>query len=335
MAKYLKITALLVIMLLLVVACGGGAAETPAEEPAPAEEAAAPAEEAEAPAEAPAEEAAAPAEEAMAGDAVFFSTQFVPIEEQELFRAILKEGGFDVNGSEEGPLIDLVLAGAQSGSGEIDVIGALHGTYPPLAREDALMNMIDVADDLAADRDIAPAFLETGLLGSDDFLYYIPWMQATYIMAANTEALQYLPDGADVNALSWEQLGEWCQNILDETGEPKCGLPHAGLFHRFLEGYMWPSFTGGMVSNFQSTEAMDMMAWARDTLWPTIHPEAINYEFMQEPLMSGEVWVAFDHTARLLDAFNAEPDQLYRFPGPGRTGRARFYACRGWPGYPG
>ena len=226
---------------MLVVACGGDA-ETPSEEPAP------PAEEAEAPAEeAPAEEAEAPAEEAMTGDAVFFSTQFAPIEEQEMFRAILEEGGFDVNASEEGPLIDLVLAGAQSGSGEIDVIGALHGTYPPLAREDAMMNMIDVADDLAADRDIASAFLETGLLGTDDFLYYIPWMQATYIMAANTEALSYLPDGADTSNLTWEQFGEWCQNILDETGEQKCGLPHPGLFHRFLEGYMWPSFTGGMV----------------------------------------------------------------------------------------
>ena len=129
-----------------------------------------------------------------------------------------------MNGSEEGPLIDLVLAGAQSGSGEIDVIGALHGTYPPLAREDAMMNMIDVADDLLADRDLAPAFLETGLLGSDDFLYYVPWMQATYIMGANVEALDYLPDGADVNALTWEQFGEWCQNILDETGEPKVWL---------------------------------------------------------------------------------------------------------------
>ena len=56
-----------------------------------------------------------------------------------------------------------------------------------------------------------PLFLETGLLGTDDFLYYVPWMQATYIMGANVAALDYLPDGADVNALTWEQLGEWCQ----------------------------------------------------------------------------------------------------------------------------
>ncbi len=325
MSKLLKLLILSLIVLLVVVACGGGA-EAPAEAPAePAqEEAAAPETEApaeEAPAEEPAAEEEAAAPEAM-GDVVFFSTQFSPVEEQEKFRAILNEGGYDFTASEEGPLIDLVLAGAESGAGEIDVVGALHGTFPPLAREDAMMNMIDVADDLSGDRTFAQAFLETGLLGSDDFLYYVPWMQATYIMAANVEALDYLPDGADINALTWEQFGEWCQNILDQTGEPRCGLPHAGLFHRFLEGYMWPSFTGGMVSNFQSTEAMEMMTWARDVLWPTVHPQSINYEFMQEPLLSGEVWVAFDHTARLLEAFNEQPDNFVAFPAPaGGAGR--------------
>ncbi|OQY23899.1 MAG: ABC transporter substrate-binding protein, partial [Anaerolineaceae bacterium 4572_32.1] len=48
----------------------------------------------------------------------------------------------------------------------------------------------------------------------------------------------------------------------------------------------------------------------------------ISYEFMQEPLLSGEVWVAFDHTARLLDAFNTKPDSFVAFPAPaGPAGR--------------
>jgi multiple sugar transport system substrate-binding protein len=274
--------------------------------------------------EAPTEAAAteAPTEGAAAGDVVFFSTQFNPVEELEKLRAILQEGDFDVTPSEEGPLLDLVLAGAQSGNGEVDVIGALHGTFPPLQREDALMNLIDVADDLSADREFAGAFLETGLLGTQDFLYYVPWAQATYIMAAHNDALEYLPEGADINALTWEQLAEWCQAILDETGEPRCGFPHAGLFHRFLQGYLWPSFTGGMVSNFRSAEAAAMLEWARDSLWPTVHPQSISYEFMQEPLLSGEVWVAFDHTARLLQALNEQPDNFVTFPAPaGPMGR--------------
>lgn len=273
------------------------------------------------PTEAPVEEEPTEAPEAT-GDVVFFSTQFEPIEEQEVFRAILQEGGYDFTATLEGPLLDVVLAGEQSGQGEIDVVGSLHGTFPPLAREDAMMNMIDVAEDLSADREFAQAFLSTGLLGTDDFLYYVPWLQATYIMAAHQDALEYLPEGVELETMTWEQFAEWCQALLDETGEPRCGVPHAGLFHRFLEGYLWPSFTGGMVTQFQSDEAGEMLAWARDSLWPTMHPQSISYDFMQEPLLAGEVWVAFDHTARLLNAFTEEPDTFVAFPAPsGPAGR--------------
>jgi len=248
------------------------------------------------------------------GEVVFFSTQFVPVEEQEKFRAILQDGGFDFVGSEEGPLIDLIKAGTQVGEAELDVIGALHGTYPPVAED--LMNVIDIFEDLSADREFPAAYLETGLLGTSDTLYYIPWMQATYIMAAHVDALEYLPDGVTLENMAWADFADWCQILLDETGGPKCGVPHSGLFHRFLEGYMWPSFTGGMVSRFRSDDAADMLAWARDDLWPTLHPQSISYEFMQEPLLSGEVWVAFDHTARLIEAFNAQPDNFVGFPAP-------------------
>lgn len=270
---------------------------------------------------APTEPVVVPTEPAEpAGEVVFFSTQFNVVEEAAKFRAILAEGGNDFTGTEEGPLVDMIVAGAQAGQANLDVVGALHGTYPPITG--AMMNMIDIADDLSADRDFAEAFLETGLLGSGDTLYYIPWMQATYIMAAHNDALEFLPEGADLNALTWEQFAEWCQTLLDETGGPKCGLPHAGLFNRFLQGYLWPSYTGGMVSQFKSQGAADMLEWARDSLWPTIHPQSISYEFMQEPLLTGEVWVAFDHVARLIEAFNTEPENFVGFPAPaGPAGR--------------
>jgi multiple sugar transport system substrate-binding protein len=44
---------------------------------------------------------------------------------------------------------------------------------------------------------------------------------------------------------------------------------------------------------------------------------------MQEPLVTGDVWVAFDHTARLAEAFNQKPDDFVAFPAPaGPSGRA-------------
>lgn len=306
------------VVALIVAACG--AAPTPAPTPTTAPAAPAPTK---APEPTPVPEVkptAAPVVDM--SSLVFFSTQFAPVEEQEKFRAILKEAGFDFTASEEGPLLDLVTAEAKAGKGTVDLIGALHGTFPPLQRADALANLADLAEDLSATRQFAAAFLETGLLGTEDYLYYVPWMQATYIMAAHKNALQYLPTGADLNNLTWQQFSAWCKAIYNGTGKPLCGLPHAGLFHRFLQGYMWPSFTGGMVSQFQSKGAEEMLTWLRDELWPYINPQSISYSFMQEPLLAGEVWVAFDHTARLLNAFNEKPDDFVAFPAPaGPAGR--------------
>jgi multiple sugar transport system substrate-binding protein len=318
----------LIIAAFVLTACGPAATEAPVEPTATQPPESTPTEavevtetvEATATGEATAEATITPTH-APEGDVSFFSTQFNNVAEGEKFRAILQEGGnYDFSGSEEGPLIDLVLAGAETGQGQVDLVGALHGTYPSIT--DAMMNMTDVVDDLSADREFNQAYLETGLLGTEDYLYYVPWMQATYIMAAHKDALEFLPAGADVNALTWEQFGEWCQTLLDETGGPKCGVPHAGLFHRFLEGFLWPSYTGGMVTKFKSQEAADMLEWARDSLWPTIHPQSISYQFMQEPLQSGEVWVAFDHVARLIEAFDADPENFVAFPAPaGPAGR--------------
>jgi len=262
---------------------------------------------------------------AQGGKVTFLSTQFNIVEESDKARAILAdfgEGEVDFVPSEEGPAIDLLKAEAQSGSGTVDLVGALHGTFPVLANEDLLFDLTDLLSSLPAEYNLPPSFVELGKLGTTDYQYYIPWMQATYIMAAHKDALQYLPEGADLNALTWEQLAAWAKNIYDATGEAKVGLPVAGLFHRFLEGYLFPSFTGGMVTEFKSPEAVAMFEWFRTDLWPYIHPQSITYEFMQDPLLSGEVLVAFDHTARLINAFNEKPDEFVAFPAPaGPAGR--------------
>jgi multiple sugar transport system substrate-binding protein len=77
-----------------------------------------------------------------------------------------------------------------------------------------------------------------------------------------------------------------------------------------------------MVTKFKSPEAAEMMRYLRDDLWPYVNPQSITYANMQEPLLTGEVWVAFDHTARLIDAFNQQPDNFVAFPAPaGPAGR--------------
>src|SRR5207244_687618 len=72
------------------------------------------------------------------------------------------------------------------------------------------------------------------------------------------------------------------------------------LLHRFLEGYLLPSFTGGQMTTFRSKEAVTAWQYLRE-LWPNCGQASTNYNFMQEPLASGEVSVGWDHVARLTD----------------------------------
>ena len=152
---------------------------------------------------------------------------------------------------------------------------------------------------------------------------YLPWMQATYVMAANKKALPYLPEGADINALTYDQVIAWSKNLMEQTGSPKFGFPAGpkGLKHRFFQGYLYPSYTDSMVTKFRSAEAE--VAWNKfKELWQYTNPASTNYGFMQEQLLTEEVWLAFDHIARLADAFNQKPDDFVAFPAPsGPAGR--------------
>jgi multiple sugar transport system substrate-binding protein len=255
----------------------------------------------------------------------FFSTQFNVVEEKDKVNTILKDfqgGTVKFVGSEEGPMIDLLKAESKAGKGANDVIGALHGTFPTLATEDLLLDVNDLVAEINKQTPINETYVKLGKLGTTDTQYYVPWMQATYVMAASKDALQYLPAGADINKLTWKDVAAWAKNMFDKTGKARLGFPVKGLFNRFLQGYAFPSFTGGMVTKFKSKEAAEMLRFLRDDLWPYVNPESINYDFMNGPLLSGEVLVAWDHTARLKPAFDKEPDKFVAFPSPaGPAGR--------------
>jgi multiple sugar transport system substrate-binding protein len=257
--------------------------------------------------------------QAQGKDVTFFSTQFNNVEESAKIKTILndfKDGTGKFVGSEEGPMIDLLKAEAKAGKGTIDVVGSLHGSFPVLAGSDLMLDLTDVLADVSKDSKLNQTYVDLGKLGTKDQQYYIPWMQATYIMAASKDALQYLPAGADINALTWDQVAEWAKTLQEKTGKAQFAMPVKGLFHRFLQGYAWPSFTGGVVTTFKSKEAADMLTFFRDKVWPYTNPESINYDFMGVRLLSGEVMLTWDHVARLKPAFDQAPDKFVAFPSP-------------------
>lgn len=249
-------------------------------------------------------------------DLIFLSNQLRPIAEAEKVRQVILRGApdkVDFVVDEPGPWAARIKAEAQSGSVKTGLLGGLHGDFAAVAN--ALQPLDELTSKLASQK-IDPTYLTLAKMGGEHPLY-IPWMQATYIMVANKKALPYLPQGATLDTLTYAQLAAWGEAIEKATGERKLGFPAGpkGLIHRLIEGSLYPSYTGGIVRPFKSAEAVQGWEEFRH-IWKSTNPRSTSFDFMQEPLLSGDVWVAFDHVARVLDALNKQPDEFVAFPAP-------------------
>ncbi|MEM0946521.1 MAG: ABC transporter substrate-binding protein [Pseudomonadota bacterium] len=255
---------------------------------------------------------------AVQAEILFWSTQAKPVEEAQAMREQVLDGAGEVDyqPNDGGPWLTRLNAELQAGSGTIGVLGALHGDFSAMSPDD-LVDLDEMGLGAASD-----TFNELAKLGTEG-AQYIPWMQASYIMAANKKALEHLPEGADINALSYDELIQWSANVMEATGEAKFGFPAGpkGLKHRFFQGYLYPSYTNGVVRTFASAEAVT--AWEKmKELWAVTNPGSTNFSFLQEQLLNEDVWIAFDHTSRLASAFNERPDDFVAFPAPaGPAGR--------------
>lgn len=275
--------------------------------------------------------AGSPGVSAPASEITFTSTQLNPVNEQEWARTTLLKGFEDETNirvqfvsDTAGPYIDRLLAEAKAGRGAASVTGTLQGDFPLLVAEGAVRDVAPVLRRLQAkgDRTFIPDLVKSGQIGG--IQSFVPWMQATYVIAASKQAMQYFPQGRNPQAMTYDDLLQWGENIRRATGQRRLGFPAgpAGLYGRFLHGYVYPSFTGTQVVGFKSPEAVEMWQYLR-RLWGVTHPSSFLYDFMSEPLLLGEVWVAWDHVARLLPALRQRPNDFVVLPSPaGPKGRS-------------
>jgi multiple sugar transport system substrate-binding protein len=250
---------------------------------------------------------------------VMLSTQFNTVTESEAVRKQILAGftiaNVDYLGSAAGPFTDRITAETKTAKGQVGVIGGVHGDFAGFPDLTIFEDLTPLAQKLK-DRGIAQEFMDLGKLGTSRQVY-IPWMQATYIMGINKQALQYLPSGVKEGDITYKQLRDWCKNIFDKTGQKRCGLPAGpnGLMHRLTQGYMYPAYTGGLVTTYKSADAATMWQDLKD-IWQYTNPASLTTDFMQEALLSGQVWVGFDHVARLVDAFKQKPNDFVAVPAP-------------------
>jgi multiple sugar transport system substrate-binding protein len=262
----------------------------------------------------------------------FLSTQMNPVEEAGKMRnSILKDfpGRVDFRPNDNSRILGQIGSLFKSNPIDSVLIGAAHGDFVSLYEKGALRPM-DYEMSRLAKRRFPEALVALGRLDGKD-AYYVPWMQATYVMVANKKALRYLPKDASLDSLSYEQLERWAAEIFKQTGMKALGFPAGGngLMHRFFQGYLYPSFTASTLLKFRSEGAAEM--WGRfKALWEYAHPSSLSYSVMAEPLLTGDVWIAWDHTARLIKVFEERPEDFVAFPAPsGPKGRGYMLIVAG------
>jgi multiple sugar transport system substrate-binding protein len=262
-------------------------------------------------------------------DVVFLSTQLRPIEEAQKVRNSILKGGPKTTYVTEEPAPFVVRARAEQQAGKVtaSLYGAGHGEMSPLVA--TLQPLDDVAAKLK-DRGFPAGLLEAGKFGTGT-QYMIPWMQASYVLVVNKQALPFLPAGANVEALTFDQLIAWGKAIQEKTGKRMIGFPAGpkGLMNRFIQGSLIPAFTASTVTQFRSAEAEK--GWETfKALWAHVNPNSTSYDFMQEALMSGDVWIGWDHVARVREALTAAPGDYVVVPSPaGPKGRGAMVVLAG------
>jgi multiple sugar transport system substrate-binding protein len=253
------------------------------------------------------------------GNLVFLSDQLSTTQETADMRSKILSG-FKGSGvsftsfADTTQFVDQVVAHAKAGTGTLDLIGGLQGDFVALEAQIPLRDMSDVISELK-DRNFPAAYLDLAKIKGA--YRFVPWITATYLMVANKQALPYLPSGADVNTLTYDQLLAWGQALKKAKGQQLIGFPAGptGLIKRFFQGYAYPSFTGGLNTTFKSQAAVGMWEYFKQ-LWAVTNPQSPTYVMMDEPLLSGEVWVAWDHAVRLSNALQQQPGNFVVFPAP-------------------
>jgi multiple sugar transport system substrate-binding protein len=275
---------------------------------------------------------------------VFASTQLSPPEEQSFMRglltSLLNEKNIQVNFVPLGytDMASKIQAEVTSGTVTVSVVGGLATEIDYFASKGWLEDLSKFK--ALPGRTFSGAALSVVEQQKKQYNMqtFVPWMTASFVIVVNNEAFNYLPAGLTKDDVvkgtekwTWDMLVAWAKNIYEKTGEKRVGLPagSGGLLHRLLHGYLYVSYTGYQARNFNTPEAVSMWNLLKE-LWKYCHPESTTWSAMADPLLKGSVWIAWDHTARIMTAVKTKPDAFTVAPVPrGPVGRGYILVLAG------
>lgn len=169
-----------------------------------------------------------------------------------------------------------------------------------------------------------------------DARYFVPISADAYLTVANNKALAYLPQGADVNNLTWEQYAQWASNIKNgvsgQVGAgPKTMFPaQAGYNLIYIMGGMGLSYGADFVDvdspDMQQAYQL-MLQMAQDEVFVN---EQKNYSTAVDKMKDETAWLSYQHMTQAGEILRYKPDGFtIAAPPAGDAGRGSIVGAWG------
>lgn len=260
---------------------------------------------------------------------VLDSEMFAPPAEQEFFiNEILvpfeEETGISVSFSivAGADMFDRITVQQETDHVTTDVILAFNGRFPWYTDAGYVVSLDDAVG-LFEDRTILPAFDATAT--ADGTRYFVPISADVYLTIANNQALDYLPDGADMDSLTYDQYVAWAVAVAEGEGEGKVcmtGIPQKMWIYQFgtsALSYGLNPAGGGEPAfpNINSEAAAEAWAkWAEIGAADGFVPTILSIDNCTDPLMREEAWLSVTHNARVGQVYASNETQFTVGPAP-------------------
>jgi len=159
---------------------------------------------------------------------ILLSTQFNPVDElqyinEKVLAGFTKETGINVDfvPANYADFVNRLLAEAKTGKVVTNTIAELHGGFDYLASENVLEDLTNMPK--LPKRTFLKTFANYSKIRG--ITAYVPWTQATFVVAINKEALKYLPAGLTQEDIlngsikwSYNALLRWAENLKKSKG---------------------------------------------------------------------------------------------------------------------
>jgi len=252
---------------------------------------------------------------------VFSSRLFSPPREQEFFineviKPFEEEHGVTVNFQiiDDQTLLDRAEIQQSTGHVTTDIVVAHNSRMTDWIDAGWVEDLSDVVAGWT-DREFIPTF--SADTHRDGRQYFLPVGADVYLLLAHNNTLPYLPDGADVDNLTWDQYAEWAVNVAEGEGEGKVcitGIPQKSWVYMF--GATALSYGAGFpdVNSAGAQEAWKV--WAKIGAADGFVPTVLNIDSCVDPMMRQESWLTVFHNARAGQVYASNPTNYTLAPAP-------------------